>query len=151
MYSPHDVTLITVTIAPNGVEERNVTHLHGVFLDSHAGGAIYKNGIQSDDNATLFIPEQTVKATDPLTGIEKQYLAPDLFNNCPDKSSAWTIFPGGKQSSQDCYFVKGLLDASERSEYAALRMRTYEVYRVSNCVYRDFGSPRMHHWQVGGK
>lgn len=148
---PHVVTLVTVTLADNGVEERNTTTLHGVLLDSHAGGIAYKSGMQSDDDATAYIPESSVTAVDPLTGAEKQYLTPALFNSCPDKSSFWTVFSGGKQSGMDCYFVKGLLDPREKIDYATLRKAGYDVFRVTKANYRDYGAARLRHWEIGGK
>ena len=147
MVLPHDVTVIAVT-ETNGVEERNATLLHGVLLDSHAGGVIYKSGIQSSDDATLYVPA-AVEATDPSSGQAKTYKSLDQYLNTPSKADIWTIFANGKQSGCDCYIVKGKLDLREKTDYQTLRKLGFEVYRVKSCAYRDYGSKRLHHWQVG--
>ena len=147
MYGPHNVTVITVT-ETNGTTERSATYLQGVLLDSHAGGALYKGGIQSADSATLFIP-QGVQASDLFTGQPREYKTPDQYINQPDKSRFWTLLVNGKMSGCDCYIVRGRLDPRERLDYATLRKNGYEVYRVANCDNRDFGSSGMRHWQVG--
>ena len=149
MKLPHDVTVITVT-ETNGVEERNTTILHGVLLDSHAGGVLYKSGLQSDDAATLYIPE-SVAATDPISGQAKAFCSPEKYIQQPDKAGIWTLIVNGKLSGCDCYIVKGKIDLREKTDYQTLRKQGLEVFRVSSCDFRDYGSRRLHHWQVGLK
>lgn len=149
MKLPHDVTVITVT-ETNGVEERNVTLLHGVLIDSHAGGILYKSGLQSDDNATLYIP-QSVEATDPVSGQAKSFMPPEQYIQQPDKTRSWTIIASGQRSGCDVFVVKGRVDPRERIGYQELRKSGAECYRVSACDCRDYGSKRLHHWQVGLK
>lgn len=147
MKLPHDVTVVTVT-ETGGVEERNVTYLHGVLIDSHAGGIIYKSGLQSDDNGTLYIPA-SVEATDPVSGQAKRYMPPDQYILQPDKTRVWTIITSGQKSGCDAYVVKGRVDPRARVDYQELRKSGAECYRVASCDYRDYGSKRLHHWQVG--
>lgn len=149
MKLPHDVTIVCVT-ETNGVQERNVTLLHGVLIDSHAGGVLYKSGLQSDDAATLYVPE-SVEATDPISGQAKAFCSPEKYIQQPDKSGIWTLITNGKQSGCDCYIVKGRIDLREKTDYQTLRKSGLEVYRVSSCDFRDYGSRRLHHWQVGLK
>lgn len=150
MYSPHTVTLINTLELDNGACITNITYLQGVLLDCHAGGTVLKSGLQTDDNATLYIPV-SVRAVDPLTGQIKRYVQAAKFDTHPDCNLYWTLRAGGNNSAHDCYFVKGELDVREITDYNVLRKNCPDVFRVSHFDFRDYGNPRLHHWEVGGK
>ena len=149
MYSPHVVTLIYTREVANGCVQQDVTILKGVFLDTHEGGILTKTGIQNSDNATLFIP-QSVRAVDGYSHEKKKYIEPQYYETV-DASDYWTLETAGKNSGMDCFFVLGVPDLSGPLDYQTLRKTNPHCYRVTTVDFRNFGGPKMRHWQVGGK
>lgn len=148
MYTPHTVTVYNVYEDPlTLVATYNATILRGVFLDVAKGTNVKKTGMQDADAATLFIPF-SVKAVDGVTGEEKKYIGPNEFFRLADKSGYWTLETGGRSSSADCFFVKGEIVTDKG--YGFMRSYYDDVFDVTTVDVRDFGTPDMHHWQVGG-
>lgn len=148
MYAPHTVTVYNVYEDPLALEVAyNITILRGVFLDVAKGTNVKKTGMQDTDAATLFIPF-SVKAVDGVTGEEKKYIGPKAFSALEDKTGYWTLETGGTSSSADCFFVKG--EVVTDKGYAKMRYLYDDVFDVTTVDVRDFGTPDMHHWQVGG-
>lgn len=143
MYAPH-----TVTVYNAAKDQMAITILRGVLLDISQGSNIMKSGLANADAAVLYIP-MSVTAVNALTGQEQQYLPPDEYAAAEDKSGYWTIGKRGKSSMNECFFVKGEVVEPDAA-YADLNDRYDYLYRVSNVDVRDFGSPSMQHWQVGG-
>lgn len=149
MYTPHVVTVYNVTEDPTTLAlNYNVTILDGVFLDIGKTSTISKLGVENADAVQLFVPF-SVSAKDGTTGATKTYLSPKQYRASTDKSSHWTLEPGGKSSGVDCFFVKGNVVSQDGYKY--LRENYDYVFDVTTVDLRDFGSADMQHWQVGGK
>lgn len=151
MYTPHTVTIYNFrgenvdTLLP----ELEITILRGVFLDISQGENIMKSGLANADSAILYIP-MYIKAINAETGQEQQYLPPMEYDRQEDKSVYWTVGTRDKESGSGCFFVKGeVVDTGV--DYNSINDRYDYAYRVSSVDVRDFGSPEMQHWQVGGK
>lgn len=137
MYTPHTITMVIVV-----GDGYNSVVLDGVFLDLSKRSNVNKSGLSDADAATLFIPF-TIAA-------DKTYLPPKEYKALTERSGYWTIFDDGDNSGADCYFIKG---AQSTDIYPFSRARnTYDyVYKVTSVDLRDFGSPNMQHWMVGGR
>lgn len=151
MYNPHFVTLVLVSEGQQGTTEQAVTYLDGVFLDEHEGGSVNKAGIETKDNATLYIPLSQVKATSADTHRSQQYVPAYEYSQKQSKSNFWTVFSGGKLSSQDCFFVKGKVSPTNLLDYAALRKAGAPVFRVTSVTPRDYGIRINPYVEVGGQ
>lgn len=151
MYSPHTVSLIVVSEGQGGTTEQSVTYLEGVFLDVHEGGAVNKAGVQTADNATLYIPLNQVRATGAETHRERKYISAYEYSQKQSKSNFWTVFSGGKLSAQDCFFVKGRVNPGNLLDYASLRKAGATVFRVSSVTPRDYGLRIEPFLEVGGQ
>lgn len=148
MYTPHTVTLYNVSTETNpetfdDVTVNHITILRGVFLDANKGSNVIRSGLESADAATLHIPF-SVEAVDGVTGEPKTYTGPMEFWRAADKSGLWTLSAG-----RDTFFVKGEAVEPDLSEQA-ISMKYDDVYTVSKVDKKDFGSPHMQHWEVGG-
>lgn len=137
MYTPHSVTMVIVV-----GDGYNSVVLDGVFLDLSKRSNVNKSGLSDADAATLFIPF-TINAG-------KTYLPPKEYKALTERSGYWTIFDDGDNSGADCYFIKGAQDTDIYPFSKAKSAHDY-VYRVSSVDLRDFGSPNMQHWMVGGR
>lgn len=144
MYTPH-----TVTVYNRAGSEMNITILRGVFLDISQGGNLMRSGLTDISAVYLYIP-MSIKAVNALTGQEQEHLPPKEYARAEDKAAYWTIGERGKGSGNDCFFVKGEV-VEPYSSYNDLNDQYDYCYRVSTVDVRDFGSPNMQHWQVGGK
>lgn len=151
MYNPHTVSLVIVSEGQNGTTEQAVTYLEGVFLDEHQGGAVNKAGITTNDNCTLYIPLSQVKAISADTHRAQQYVPAYEYSQKQSKTNFWTVFSGGKLSSQDCFFVKGIISPTNLLDYAALRKAGASVFRVSSVTPRDYGIRINPYLEVGGQ
>lgn len=122
MFSPHTVTLFSVS--EDGVAPVITrTVLHNVFLDTTKASGVNSNGITNADSARLFIPLES---------------HPDI-DDIPVK---------GRLSCADSYFIKG--EITTNVTYSDAKKTYKNTYRISRALLRDFGSPDMHHWDVGG-
>lgn len=149
MYAPHVVTIYNASEnAATLMNEYNITILRGVFLDISKGANVIKSGLENADSATLFIPFG-IDAVNGVTGQIQTYLNPKEYTQAEDKSLYWTVRPGGSGTSDDCFFVKG--EVVDQAEFQSINARYNDVFRVSSVDPRDFGSPDMQHWEVGGR
>lgn len=149
MYTPHTVTVYNAYENVDTLEtECSITVLENVFLDISKASNVQRSGLESADAATLFIPF-SVKAYDPATGKEKQYVTPKRYAELGDKKSFWTIQTSSETSSTSCFFVKGVV--VDNLSYGSIRNKYDFVYDVTSVDTKDFGSPDMQHWQVGGR
>jgi hypothetical protein len=149
MYTPHMVTLYNVfhTVDESTFEESTETYitiLEGVFLDQSKGVNVRESGLESADAATLYIPF-SVHATDGLTGNEKRFAEPVEFVKAADKTGLWTLEPG-----RNTFFIKGGVVAPGETEMHT-QLGHDGVYTVTKVDAKDYGSPSMQHWEVGGK
>ncbi len=150
MYTPHTVTIYN---AVENVEtlrtEMVITVLNGVFLDISEGANIEKSGLTSADAAKLYIPF-AIKAVNGKTGEVQEYLPQKEYERTSEKDKYWTIRTTGTASAKDCFFVKGEVIEPD-ADFQTINGLYDNVYRVSTVDVRDFGSPEMHHWEVGGR
>lgn len=144
MYAPHTVTLFNAREDALPV----ATILRGVFLDVSKGANVRASGLENADAATLFIPF-SVEAINAETGAVQRYVSPKEYELAVDREGLWTLRSGGTGSASDCFFARGEIIKS--AKYQAINAEYDDVYRVSSVDPRDFGSPDMHHWQVGGR
>ena len=148
MYTPHTATIYNVTVKVDPVTLReettnHITILNGVFLDESKGANVRTSGLENADAATLYIPFD-VRAVDGLNGSTKRFVPWDEFIKAEDKSALWTLDVG-----RNTYFVKGVVVGPDAA-VSKLEMTTDGVYMVSKVDAKDYGSPSMQHWEVGG-
>ena len=148
MYAPHVVTIYNAYESENLDLAYNITVIKGVLMDESRGTNIAKSGLSDADTVTLFIPF-SAKAVDGVAGVERTYLPPKAFYSSTSKDEHWTLDTGGQSSGVASFFVKGRVVDS--GSYSSLRSRYDAVYNVSSVDIRDFGTPDMQHFQVGGK
>lgn len=150
MYAPHTVTVYNAVENVDTLKtEMVITVLRGVFLDISEGANIMKSGLSGADAAKLYIPF-AIKAVNGETGEEQQYVPPREYERQEDKTGSWTIRTTGTASSKDCFFVKGEV-VEPGADFQTINGRYDYVYRVNTVDIRDFGSPDMQHWEVGGR
>lgn len=146
---PHTVTVYNIWEDADTLEMHyNLTVLRGVLLDISKGSNVQKSGLKDADSATLYIPFN-VTAEDPLSGAEKKYVPPKEFNAKEDRSGFWTMDTGGASSSASSFFIKG--EMSEEMTFGVAQRNFDYVFDISTVDLKDFGTPDMQHWQVGGK
>lgn len=148
MYAPHTVTIYNVVreIDPATLNEREmvyITVLFGVMLQASKGANVRTSGLEGADAADLFIPF-SVEAVDGKTGAPKQYAGPQAFNAAADKSGLWTLSYKGEGG--ETLFVKGEF-VSDNPDVVQWHDDCYTVTKVDA---KDFGSPDMQHFEVGG-
>lgn len=148
MYAPHTVTLYNQYTSQNtmfeDVIENNATILKGVFYDAVKASNVNASGLEDADSVVLYIPF-SVEAVDGYNGMKKTFASPKEYEELEDKSSAWTLTTGSK-----CFFVKGEKVASATSSFQEINKVYDSVHVVTKIDMKDFGSPNMQHWEVGG-
>ena len=157
MFAPHTVTLY------NAVRNRSfdalpalsITVLNGVFLDMGLSKSAWgrksdlnQTGLDIQEDAALFIPF-SCSAVNALTGQPQTFVTPEAFDLLDDHSQVWTAGLRGQGSGTDCFFVKNRVVLPDAS-FLTLCQNFHGVFRVSSVLVRDFGSPSMRHWKVGG-
>lgn len=144
---PHTVTVYTTAaeVDKETLEDRltqHITILRGVLLDERKAANVRQSGLESADAVTLYIPF-SVDARDGVTGEEKRYAPPVAFWNAADRSGLWTLAVGST------FFVRGEVVEPDR-DVQFIEMKYDGVYDVTKVDVKDFGSPDMQHWEVGG-
>lgn len=149
MYAPHTVTLYNVIQETDlesfeDVERVYITFLRGVFLDAVKAVNVRVSGQESADAVSLFIPFD-VEAVDATTGEPKEYAAPQDFWRADDaeRQGLWTLSYEGHGG--ETFFVRG-----EVVEPPDVARAMDDAYNVTKVDLKDFGTPRMRHWEVGG-
>ncbi len=157
---PHTVTLYNVEVEtdPGTIKSTVINHitiLRGVFLEASKAVNVRESGLESADAVNLYIPFG-VEAVDGSTGKAKKYLPPVEFWRRKDRSGYWTLAVTAKSPGLDGYtfFVKGEalppegMEADKVADY--VEMAFDHVYNITKVDEKDFGSPDMQHWEVGG-
>ena len=150
MYAPHTVTIYNVMQESdesfNDTQKSYITVIRGVMLQASKAANVRTSGLEGADAVNLYIPFSAA-AVDGVTGAEKRYIGPQEFWHAPDKSRLWTLSMDGNGGTT--FFVKG--EAVEPDKTEELIETLYDdVYKVTKVDVKDFGSPSMKHWQVGG-
>ena len=100
------------------------------------------SGLESADAVSLFIPF-AVEAVDGTTGNAKTYTNPQAFISAQDKSGLWTL--DADTSGVETFFVKGEVVTT------ATAARAHDnSFKVTKVDMKDYGSPSMQHFEVGG-
>lgn len=148
MYAPHSITVYTITEDEVTFESvYNITILRGVFFDAAHAANVRESGLEGADVVNLFIPFN-VNAIDGITGFPKRFATPKQYGAAEDKSNLWTLDTDSMQSSTT-FFVKG--EIVEQGKDFQWMNRIYDnVHRITKVDTKDFGSPSMQHWEVGG-
>lgn len=142
MYAPHTVTLyLAIEDEVDFTTSHFITVLEGVLLDASKAANIRATGLTGADAANLYIPF-SVRAIDGESGAEKTYADPKEFSKAEDKSLLWTL-------DERCFFVKGTVIDLE-ANFQNINREYDDVYRVTKVDKKDFGSPDMQHFEVGG-
>ena len=147
MYAPHTVTVYNVLQEVDmttfrETEATYVTILRGVFLDAVKAVNVRSSGLESADAVSLFIPF-AVEAVDGTTGNAKTYTNPQAFISAQDKSGLWTL--DADTSGVETFFVKGEVVTT------ATAARAHDnSFKVTKVDMKDYGSPSMQHFEVGG-
>lgn len=141
MYAPHTVTLYSLVEDMVTFETKHyITILRGVFYDSVKAVNVRTSGLENADGVSLFIPF-SVEAVDGVSLLPKKYVDPKEFERAADKSGIWTLRP-------DDFFVKG--EVVDDGDFQGINLRYDDVHNITKVDKKDFGSPSMQHWEVGG-
>lgn len=148
MYAPHTVTLYNILREENKdtFEEETLiytTILKGVFLEASKAVNVRESGLESADAVNLYIPF-SVDAVDGTTGATKRYVPPQEYWKADDRSELWTLSFDGKGG--ESFFIKGAFVTDNYSVAVAHD----DCYNVTKVDMKDFGSPDMRHFAVGG-
>lgn len=151
MYAPHTVTIYNVTQDQDpetfkDTQKIHITVIRGVMLQASKAANVRASGLEGADAVNLYIPFSAV-AVDGVTGAEKRYVGPQEFWRADDKSGLWTLSTDGNGGTT--FFVKGEVVEPDKTE-ERIEMLYDDVYKVTKVDMKDFGSPSMQHWQVGG-
>lgn len=149
MYTPHTVTVYNVVKETDpttfdDVTKNHITILRGVFLDASKGTNVIRSGLEGADAVTLHIPF-SVEAVDGVTGKVKTYAQPMEYWRANDKSGLWTL-----SADRNTFFAKGEVVEDEHATEEYINLMHDGVYTVTKIDEKDFGSPHMKHWEVGG-
>lgn len=145
---PHTVTVYNVSQETDKDTFEDVTRLYatvlkGVLLEASKAVNVRESGLESADAVNLYIPF-SVKAVDGVTGKARRYAKPQEYWKAADRSELWTLSVNG--NGGDTFFVKGEFVTDNQTEALAHD----DCYNVTKVDTKDFGSPDMQHWQVGG-
>lgn len=157
---PHTVTLYNTQIEryieDYDVKEKishYITVLRGVLLDASKAVNVRASGNEGADAVNLYVPFN-VEAIDGADieredAPQKEYIGPVEFWKKEDKSGFWTLTTGLRT-----WFVKGVavppaaMAPEKVAEY--INMMYDGVYNVTKVDEKDFGSPEMQHFEIGG-
>lgn len=142
MYTPHVVTIFNAYQDDLMRTHNNLTVLDGVFYDASKAANVRMSGLENADSVRLFIPF-SVKAYDPVTNEAKTYIEPKAYENLSDKRGYFTL-----DTDESCFFAKGLV-VEESATFKYINAN-YEAHRITKVDTKDFGSPSLRHWEVGG-
>lgn len=148
MYAPHTVTVYNVAQETDKTTFEEVTRLYatvlkGVFLEASKAVNVRDSGLEGADAVNLYIPF-SVSAVDGVTGKARRYVGPQKYWHADDRSELWTLSVNG--NGGDTFFVKGEFVTDNQTEALAQD----DCYNVTKVDMKDFGSPDMQHWEVGG-
>lgn len=145
---PHTVTIYNVTRYTDvdtlkDIVTNYITVLRGVFLDASKAVNVRASGLEGADAVNLYIPF-SVNAVDGVSLFDRRYIGEKEFDAAADKSGFWTLKTGN-----DCFFVKGEV-VEPGFDFQEIKQKYDDVYVVTKVDKKDFGSPDMQHWEVGG-
>nr|DAK57436.1 MAG TPA: hypothetical protein [Caudoviricetes sp.] len=151
MYAPHTVTIYNVVQGTDAStfedkQEIHITVIRGVFLEASKAVNVRESGLVGADAVNLYIPFSS-SAVDGVTGDVKRYVGPQEFWHADDRTGLWTLSTDGNGGTT--FFIKGEVVEPNKS-VEAIEMQYDDVYTVTKVDMKDFGSPDMRHFEVGG-
>lgn len=111
------------------------TVVHDVFWDEKKAYNRLQSGLESADQVLLLIPFDYSS--------NSEYLSPIEFEKLEDKTSYFTLQIGDR-------IVKGEIDFEITGKVSDLD-KLYDAFTITSVDTKDFGSPHMRHFEVGGK
>lgn len=111
------------------------TTIYNVFWDEKKAYNRVQSGLESADKVLLLIPFDYSS--------QDEYISPREFEKLEDKTGYFTLQDGDR-------IVRGDIDFEINSKISDLD-REYEAFTITSVDTKDFGSPHMRHWEVGGK
>lgn len=144
MYAPHTVTVFNVgreIDLMTGFQPISATILRGVLMDASKAVNVRESGLVGADSVNLYIPF-TVEAVDALTGKRRSYVDPKAYDAAEDTSGLWTL------GTERHFFAKG--EITEALDFQTINRKYESVHLITKVDTKDFGSPSMRHWEVGG-
>lgn len=111
------------------------TVVHGVHWDETEAINRVASGISDIDKVVVVIPFRA--------DASREFLAPDVFEAKENKRDYFTLKPSDR-------IVKGAKDFEITGKVSDLD-RLYDAHIILSVDTKDFGSPRLHHWEVGAK
>lgn len=151
MYAPHTVTIYNVVQGTDAStfedkQETYITVIRGVFLEASKAANVRDSGLVSADAVNLYIPFAS-PAVDGVTGVAKRFARPQEFWHAADRTGLWTLSTDGNGGTT--IFIKGeVVEPNKTVE--TIEMQHDDVYTVTKVDEKDFGSPDMRHFEVGG-
>lgn len=133
----------------NGSERYQRTWIQAIAWENRKAANVLRSGLLEADSVAVYIPLERGAS----------YLSPRAWGKLADKSGKWTLQPGD-------YLVKGLVsdeivDAVPGSDgpppvpaqpaftITDLKAKYDDVVRINSVDRMDYGSPHLHHWQIG--
>lgn len=104
-----------------------------------ASNVLRSGGNREADQATVFIPK--ARGVGVFLDHKTWLLLPN-----EDKANYWTL-------KTDDYIVKGVAEEEITLVFTITRLKEKypDVLRITSVDFMDFGTPRLHHWQIGAK
>lgn len=137
---PHTITIYSLTDDLMTITKvYNITVLNGVLVDESQGTNILKSGLSSADAVTVFVPfsvNSGVKTFIP----EKQY---ERLSGS-DQLTHWTLRAG-----KDFFILGEIIEPGKNRQQ--LEGMYDGVYSITTVDTKNFGTPDMQHWQIGGQ
>lgn len=122
------------------VNEYKKVYLQGVNLQINQVVSVGDKGLNSADKVTVFIPFD-------VDSEGKEYIKPIAYKGLDNslKDRYFTFKAGDK-------IVEGFCDLEPTSINIKDLEKLYDdVYSIISVATNDYGSPSMHHWEVGCK
>lgn len=128
------LTVYNITVDPaTRLEVLSRAYLPRCLYMASEGANVLKSGLTSADAAKIYITMDWLREADKH-GVDPQHFT--------DPATQFTLTKG-------CIVVKGLAPADVTLKY--LESNFGHVHLVTSVDIRDFGSPEMHHLEVGAK
>jgi len=109
------------------------TILENVFFDDRKAVNKLQSGMENADEAMIVIPFSVIS--------NRSYKRPMEFQNLIEKTSNFTLKEGDR-------IVKGAINFDIEGRLSDLD-KNYEAYTITSVDTKDFGSPRMQHFEIG--
>lgn len=110
------------------------TEIDKVFWDDTKAYNRLQSGMNEADEVTIFVPFDYTS--------NKEYISPKEYAKLDDVGGYFTFRTGD-------VIVKGKVD-TEVDNPTELE-KHYEVFVITSVDTKDYGSPHMRHWQIGGE